>query len=122
MKTALVPLHTWLPDAHSQAPSGISAMLSGVVIEAGPDRDAPLARLPGPGQPRTWGALILAFGALNMIVGNLMALRQTQVKRMLAYSSVSHMGYMLRRASAWRSATASPTARRAGSSTCSTTR
>jgi formate hydrogenlyase subunit 3/multisubunit Na+/H+ antiporter MnhD subunit len=39
--------------------------------------------------------MILAFGALNMIVGNLMALRQTQVKRMFAYSSVSHMGYML---------------------------
>lgn len=96
VKTALVPLHTWLPDAHSQAPSGISALLSGVVIEAGLVAmlrslgcvaAAPLAS--------TWGAFILAFGALNMIVGNLMALRQTQVKRMFAYSSVSHMGYML---------------------------
>jgi multicomponent Na+:H+ antiporter subunit D len=94
VKTALVPLHTWLPDAHSQAPSGVSAMLSGVVIEAG--LVAMLRALgclaPGAG---TWGAMLLAFGALNMLVGNLMALRQTQVKRMFAYSSVSHMGYML---------------------------
>ena len=94
VKTALVPLHTWLPDAHSQAPSGVSAMLSGVVIEAG--LVAMLRSLgclaPGSG---TWGPMLLGFGALNMVVGNLMALRQTQVKRMFAYSSISHMGYML---------------------------
>ncbi len=94
VKTALVPLHTWLPDAHSQAPSGISAMLSGVVIEAGL---VAMLRSLGCLAPlgSTWGAFLLGFGALNMIVGNLMALRQTQVKRMFAYSSVSHMGYML---------------------------
>jgi proton-translocating NADH-quinone oxidoreductase chain N len=94
VKTALVPMHTWLPDAHSQAPSGISAMLSGVVIEAGL---VALLRSLGclSASSSMWGSLILAFGALNMIVGNLMALRQTQVKRLLAYSSVSHMGYML---------------------------
>ncbi len=94
VKAALVPLHTWLPDAHSQAPSGISAMLSGVVIEAGL---VAMLRSLGCLAPMsaTWGALLLAFGALNMVVGNLMALRQTQVKRMFAYSSVSHLGYML---------------------------
>jgi proton-translocating NADH-quinone oxidoreductase chain N len=94
VKTALVPLHTWLPDAHSQAPSGISAMLSGVVIEAGL---VALLRSVGCLTPASasWGGVILAFGALSMIVGNLMALRQTQVKRLLAYSSVSHIGYML---------------------------
>jgi proton-translocating NADH-quinone oxidoreductase chain N len=94
VKTALVPLHTWLPDAHSQAPSGISAMLSGVVIEAGM---VALLRSLGCLAPASasWGSFLLAFGALNMVVGNLMALRQTQVKRLLAYSSVSHMGYML---------------------------
>jgi proton-translocating NADH-quinone oxidoreductase chain N len=94
VKTALVPLHTWLPDAHSQAPTGISAMLSGVVIETGL-----IAMLRSIGalstSSTTWGTLLLGFGALNMLVGNLMALRQTQVKRLLAYSSLSHIGYML---------------------------
>ena len=94
IKTALVPLHTWLPDAHSQAPSGISAMLSGVVIEAGL---VAMLRATGglAGTSANWGGILLGFGAVNMLVGNLMALRQTQVKRLLAYSSVAHIGYML---------------------------
>jgi proton-translocating NADH-quinone oxidoreductase chain N len=94
VKVALVPLHTWLPDAHSQAPSGISAMLSGVVIEAG--LVAMLRALSALGGfSVSWGTLLLAFGALNIFYGNLMALRQTQIKRMLAYSSLSHIGYIL---------------------------
>lgn len=94
VKSALVPLHTWLPDAHSQAPSGISAMLSGVVIEAG--LVAMLRALSALAtSAHSWSVLLLLFGALNMLVGNLMALRQTQVKRLLAYSSLTHMGYML---------------------------
>ncbi len=97
VKTALVPLHTWLPDAHSQAPSGISAMLSGVVIEAGlVAMLRTLGSLPNMADgSNVWGWLLLGFGAVNILVGNLMALRQTQVKRMLAYSSLAHMGYML---------------------------
>jgi formate hydrogenlyase subunit 3/multisubunit Na+/H+ antiporter MnhD subunit len=94
VKVALVPLHTWLPDAHSQAPSGISAMLSGVVIEAGLVAMLRALSTLG-GFSVSWGALLLAFGALNMVFGNLMALRQTQLKRMLAYSSLSHIGYIL---------------------------
>lgn len=93
VKAALVPLHTWLPDAHSQAPSGISAMLSGVVIEAG--LVAMLRVMGAVGETAVFSTFLLAFGALNMLVGNLLALRQTQVKRLLAFSSVSHMGYML---------------------------
>jgi proton-translocating NADH-quinone oxidoreductase chain N len=94
VKVALVPLHTWLPDAHSQAPSGISAMLSGVVIEIG--LIAMLRSLAVlTGFALSWGILLMAFGALNILYGNLLALRQTVVKRMLAYSSLSHMGYIL---------------------------
>ena len=94
VKTAIVPLHTWLPDAHSQAPSGISAMLSGVMIEAGL---VAMLRVLGslPGDRSVWGALLLGFGAINMLFGNLMALRQKEVKRLLAYSSLSQVGYML---------------------------
>jgi proton-translocating NADH-quinone oxidoreductase chain N len=94
VKTALVPMHTWLPDAHSQAPSGISAMLSGIVIEAG--LVAMLRALAAlTGVTHSWGVLLIGFGALNMLAGNLLALRQTQVKRLLAYSSLSQVGYML---------------------------
>ncbi|MBK9925040.1 MAG: hypothetical protein IPP66_07065 [Anaerolineales bacterium] len=94
VKVAFVPLHTWLPDAHSQAPSGISAMLSGVVIEAGLIAMLRALSTLG-GFAVSWGTLLLAFGALNMFFGNLMALRQVQIKRMLAYSSLSHIGYIL---------------------------
>lgn len=94
VKAALVPLHTWLPDAHSQAPSGISAMLSGVVIEMG--LIALLRVLTAlSGESQAWGVILLAFGACNMLLGNLLALRQVQVKRLLAYSSLSQVGYML---------------------------
>lgn len=94
VKIALVPLHTWLPDAHSQAPSGVSAMLSGIVIEAG--LIALLRAFGGLAMGgNRWGYLLLGFAILNMVVGNLMALRQKEVKRILAYSSISHVGYML---------------------------
>jgi proton-translocating NADH-quinone oxidoreductase chain N len=94
VKTALVPLHTWLPDAHSQAPSGISAMLSGVVIEAGL---ICILRSVGAISAASdqWGIILLVMGALNIALGNMMALRQTEVKRLLAYSSIGHLGYML---------------------------
>jgi proton-translocating NADH-quinone oxidoreductase chain N len=94
VKTALVPLHTWLPDAHSQAPSGISAMLSCVVIEAGL---IAMLRAVGSlvGASSSWYLLLIGFSVLNMLFGNLMALRQKQVKRLLAFSSVAQVGYML---------------------------
>jgi len=94
VKIAMVPLHTWLPDAHSQAPSGISAMLSGVVIEVG--LIALMRALGGIAlSGNRWGYILIGFGILNMIFGNLLALRQREVKRLLAYSSLSHVGYML---------------------------
>lgn len=98
VKIAIVPLHTWLPDAHAQAPSGISALLSGIVIETGL---VALLRVMAaltavtPAQGHTWGLLLLILGAVNMLAGNLLALPQTQVKRLLAFSSISHIGYML---------------------------
>ncbi|MCX8025971.1 MAG: complex I subunit 5 family protein, partial [Thermanaerothrix sp.] len=94
VKAALVPMHTWLPDAHAQAPSGISAMLSGIVIEAG--LAAMLRALYALGAATAWwGVLLMGFGAINMFLGNLLALRQQQIKRLLAFSSVAQVGYML---------------------------
>jgi formate hydrogenlyase subunit 3/multisubunit Na+/H+ antiporter MnhD subunit len=94
IKVALVPLHTWLPDAHAQAPSGISAILSAVVIQAG--LIALLRALSSlTGAAATWGIMLIGLGVLNMLLGNLLALRQRQVKRLLAFSSISHVGYMV---------------------------
>jgi proton-translocating NADH-quinone oxidoreductase chain N len=95
VKAALVPLHTWLPDAHAHAPSGISALLSGIVIEVGL---IAILRAVSPllfGADGRFATLILILGAVNMVVGNLLALRQTQVKRLLAFSSVAQIGYIL---------------------------
>lgn len=94
VKAALAPLHTWLPDAHSQAPSGISAMLSGVVIEAGLVAMLRVVSFLN-GKDSNWGIILLVFGCINILVGNLLALRQTEVKRLLAYSSIAQVGYML---------------------------
>ncbi|NWF68889.1 MAG: hypothetical protein HXY40_07375 [Chloroflexi bacterium] len=94
VKAALVPLHTWLPDAYTQSPSPVAALLAGVVTEVG--LIALLRALAAlSGVSNIWGGLLLAFAALNMLSGTLLALRQRDVKRMLAYSSISHIGYML---------------------------
>jgi NADH:ubiquinone oxidoreductase subunit 2 (subunit N) len=87
-------MYTWLPDAYEQAPTGVSALLSGVVTITG--LIALLRVLAALTEAMaSWGVLLMVFGALNMLVGNLLALPQTRVKRMLAYSSISHTGFIL---------------------------
>ena len=98
LKSAIVPLHTWLPDAHSAAPSGISAMLSGIVIEAGLlTLVKSLGAFVGPGAAPlvSFGLLLALLAVLTMTVGNLLALHQKDLKRMLAFSSVAQVGYIL---------------------------
>jgi len=92
VKAALVPMHTWLPDAHSAAPTGISAMLSGIVIEAG--LIAMLKSLIAVRADEIGGLLFPLLALVTMFVGNLVALRQSDLKRLLAYSSVAQMGYI----------------------------
>lgn len=99
VKAAIVPLHTWLPDAHSAAPSGISAMLSGIVIGAGFfTMLRSLLIFTGTGVPV--GELLIIIALITMSVGNLMAFsqlwhKQSDLKRILAYSSVAQMGYIV---------------------------
>ena len=92
VKAAIVPLHTWLPDAHSAAPSGISAMLSGIIIAAGLiAMIKSLVVFPVVNS----GVVLIIFGIISMFAGNFLALVQNDLKRMLAYSSIAQMGYIV---------------------------
>ncbi|HDJ21643.1 MAG TPA: hypothetical protein ENF19_00380 [Candidatus Bathyarchaeota archaeon] len=93
VKAAIVPMHTWLPDAHPEAPSPISAILSGIVIETG--LYALIRVLYLVYEPAFFKAPIALLAAATMTLGNILALRQDDVKRMLAYSSIAQVGYML---------------------------
>jgi len=95
LKAALVPFHAWLPDAHPSAPAPISAMLSGVLIKA--LGIYALARLIfnvfGVSIPVSW--VLIALGVLSMVIGVFLAVGQWDFKRLLAYHSISQMGYVV---------------------------
>lgn len=93
-KVGLVPMHAWLPDAHSSAPSPISGMLSGILLTTALFaiiRFKSLVDLSLGGTAYT-SDLLLAFGALTTLVSAFFILVQTDYKRLLAYSSIEHMG------------------------------
>lgn len=95
VKASMFPLHTWLPDAHPAAPSSISALLSGIVIKAGAYgiiRTLFMIFLPS---RFSWQIALAVFAALTMTYGNFAALLQKDIKRLLAYSSIAQMGYIL---------------------------
>jgi proton-translocating NADH-quinone oxidoreductase chain N len=93
IKSAIFPLHTWLPDAHSAAPSPISAMLSGVVVETGVYAICRIGF--SIFSCIKWLEVIAILSIFTMFIGNLTPLLQTDIKRLLAYSSIAHIGYML---------------------------
>ena len=94
VKVGIVPVHTWLPDAQGRAPSSISAMLAGAV--EGGALYALLKVCLGLGvAAEALGTLLVVAALVNMCVGNLMALRQTYTKRLLAYSTIAQMGYIM---------------------------
>lgn len=95
LKAAMVPFHGWLPDAHSSAPAPVSAMLSGLMIKA--TGVYVLARLVFNvlGVSAAVGHVLMAMGILSMVVGVLLAVGQWDFKRLLAYSSISQMGYVM---------------------------
>ena len=94
LKSAIVPLHTWLPDAHSRTPSSISAMLSGIVVQS---VFYTLLKVSlGLGlPPRNLGTLLIGAAMLNLVLGNGMALVQIHTKRLLAYSTIAQMGIVM---------------------------
>jgi multicomponent Na+:H+ antiporter subunit D len=95
LKAALVPFHAWLPDAHPSAPAPISAMLSGVLIKALGVYAIVRIFYTVFGFPQQISVILMTLGAISMGVGALVALRQWDMKRLLAYSSISQIGYIM---------------------------
>ena len=98
-KVGLVPLHNWLPDAHSEGPTPVSAVLSGLLLNVALYAvlrlkilaDGALAQ---GAQPHLSGHLMMGFGALTFVVAGLFLQRQQDIKRLFSYSSIEHMGLM----------------------------
>jgi NADH-quinone oxidoreductase subunit M len=95
IKTPTVPFHTWLPPAHTDAPAAGSAILAGVLLKMG---TYGFVRIAMPVLPDTWRRYALVFvivGVVSVLYGALVALAQSDFKRMVAYTSVNHMGYII---------------------------
>lgn len=95
LKAAIIPFHAWLPDAHSSAPSPISSMLSGVLIKAVGIYVIIRLFFNMFVISKEMAVLITFLGALSMVVGVFLAIGQWDLKRLLAYHSISQMGYVI---------------------------
>ena len=95
VKTPTVPFHTWLPPAHTDAPAIGSAVLAGVLLKMGTYGFVRIAMPMLPEAWRGWAWVIVVVGVVSVIYGALVALAQENLKRMIAYTSVNHMGYIV---------------------------
>jgi NADH-quinone oxidoreductase subunit M len=95
VKLPVFPLHTWLPDAHTDAPTGVSVILAGALLKMGGYGMIRICVSIFPDAAKTYAPLFVALAVIGIVYGAAVTLKQTDVKRMIAYSSVSHMGYVL---------------------------
>lgn len=95
IKLPAVPVHTWLPDAHVEAPTPISVVLAGILLKIGAYGLIRIAYPVFPEGAVHYAWLVAGIGVLSIIYGALNALAQHDLKKLIAYSSVSHMGYVL---------------------------
>ncbi len=100
IKLPVFPLHTWLPDAHTDAPTAVSVILAGVLLKMGAYGMIRLVAGFGdggivPGVAEDYAKIIVVFAVISVLYGAAATMRQTDLKKLIAYSSVSHMGFVL---------------------------
>lgn len=95
IKVPAFPVHTWLPDAHVEAPTPGSVILAGVMLKMGTYGFLRWVMPTFPEATEYWAWLFMLIGAIGIIYGALVAMVQPDIKKLVAYSSVSHMGYIL---------------------------
>jgi NADH-quinone oxidoreductase subunit M len=95
IKVPMFPFHTWLPDAHTQAPTQGSVILAAVLLKLGTYGFIRIAIPILPEGARSWAPVIGALAVVGIIYGALGCLAQTDMKRLIAFSSVAHMGYVM---------------------------
>jgi NADH-quinone oxidoreductase subunit M len=101
VKLPVVPLHTWLPDAHTEAPTAGSVILAGLLLKTGAYGLLRFVVPIFPEATRTFAPLAVVLGVISILYGAVLAFAQTDVKRLVAYTSVSHMGFVLLGIFAW---------------------
>ncbi len=95
IKTPLFPFHTWLPAAHTEAPAPGSTILAGVLLKLGAYGFIRFALQMTPGAFRDMAVYVIIFAVFSAVYGAFVALAQKDIKRMVAYTSVNHMGYLI---------------------------
>src|ERR1700757_3857449 len=95
VKLPIFPLHTWLPDAHTEAPTAGSGILAGLLLKTGAYGLIRFVLPLFPGPSRELAPILMTIGVIGILYGAVLAVGQTDLKRLVAYTSVSHMGFVL---------------------------
>ena len=95
IKLPVWPVHTWLPDAHTDAPTAVSVMLAGVLLKMGGYGLIRICVTMFPEVTQDYAWLLVTLAVVSILYGAMITLRQTDLKRLIAYSSVSHMGFVM---------------------------
>src|SRR6266404_2276501 len=95
IKVPIWPLHTWLPDAHTEAPAAASVVLAGVMLKMGTFGFVRYAMPLFPAAALQYAPAIAALGVVGIVYGSLMCMAQQDLKRLIAYSSVAHLGFVM---------------------------
>jgi len=95
VKVPLFPLHTWLPDAHTEAPTAASVLLAGILLKMGTYGFIRVSLPMLPDAARAWAPWIAVLAVISIVYGAAVAFAQTDLKKLVAYSSVSHMGFVM---------------------------